>query len=223
MKLVWSFQKTMSWLNNGTGPESDLLSVALGESGLDLNAHEPLPDLGKSESSGHNSGLAGATLSLESTSTPNDLLNWAFLLSNTNSQNLASTQDDISSFLEPFTDFKPASEHPSLHNKTLKPTKDLQSQLNLYLGDGDFNNTLPQTTNKSNASFESTLKDLLSPPDDISNNLLTKKATNGTVNKEPTRKYVIHITYLEIEFGECFISQFINYGKVCGSFFIAIQ
>ncbi len=181
----------MSWLNNGTGPESDLLSVALGESGLDLNVHEPLTDLGKSETSGHNSGLAGATLSLESTSTPNDLLNWAFLLSNTNSQNLASTADDISSFLEPFNDFKPASEHPSLYNKTSKSSisKDLKTDLDLYLGDFD---TKLLNTNKSNPHFDTTLKDLLSTEDFSSN--FVKKSTNGlTVNKDPTRKYVIII------------------------------
>ena len=178
----------MSWLNNGTGPDSDLLSVALGESGLDLEAHEPLQDLGKSETSGYNSGFAGATLSLESTSTPNDLLNWAFLLSNTNSQNLPPTQDDLSSFLEPFNEFEPASDHPSLNNKTSNTSKDYQTQSNLYLGDGDFHNIIPQTTNKNNPSFQATLKDLLSTEDFP--NSSTKKPTNGlTVNKEPpTRK-----------------------------------
>ena len=189
----------MSWLNNGMEHESDLLSVALGESGLDLDAHGPLSNLGKNETTEHNSGLAGATLSLESTSTPNDLLNWAFLLSNTNSQNLASTQDGLSNLFEPFNEcyeFKPASEHPTINNKTSKTSipnpKDLQSHFDLYLGNGDFN-TIPQNTNRSNSHLGTSLKDLLSA-EDFSGSL-TKKAVNGlSVNsKDPTRKYVIII------------------------------
>ena len=169
----------MSWLNDGTGPESDLLSVALGESGLDLNAQESLTDVGKSESTEHNSGyLAGATLSLESTSTPNDLLNWAFLLSNQNSQTLPPTQDDLSSILDSFNDFPPANDYPTLSNKA-----SISKELDLYFGPGN-RNTEPQNTNhNSDANFS--LKDLLSTENDFSNSF-TKKPVNG-VNSS-TRK-----------------------------------
>ena len=176
----------MSWLDSGLGAESDLLSVALGESNIDLNSHDVLPDIGKNETTGNSSGLAGATLSLESTTTPNDLLNLAFLLSSTTTPNLPTTDDDILSFLEPFNEFKPASQHPAVLNQTSK-TKEPETSLHL----GGFNTT----PSRINTSFfaESTLKDLLATGNETPSSL-PKKVPNGLTNvynnKEPTRKYV---------------------------------
>lgn len=184
----------ISWLDDGAGSDSDLLSLALGESGLDLATHGQLGSLERSETGLSGSGMAGASLSLESTSTPNDLLNWASLLSNTNSQNLGSTQDDFSNLFEPFNEFRLASEDTA-YNKTSKPSisKDLPDDLNIYFGPGDF--STQQTVNRTNSTFDSTLKDLLSTENGFSSNSLTKKAVNGlNVNiKDPIRKYVMNI------------------------------
>ena len=184
----------MSWLDSGLGADSDLLSVALGESNIDLNSHDDLPDIGKNETTGNNSALAGATLSLESTTTPNDLLNLAFLLSSTNTPNLPTNDDDILSFLEPFHDFKPASQYPTV-NQTSK-TKEPYTSLQL----GDFN-TIPSHTNTTSYFADSTLKDLLSTGNEFPSGL-SKKAPNGLLSaynsKDPTRKYVIH--YITFKF-----------------------
>lgn len=189
----------MSRPNNGMGPESDLLSVALGESGLD----QALTDLGKGESSGSNPDLTGATLSLESTSTPNDLLNWAFLLSNTNAQNLAAAQDSISSYLEPFNEFIPASDHPKTISKDLHThlnlflsQENLPALPNLFLNQEDFT-ALPHSADKTNSHLDATLKDLLSANDFSSN--FDKNVVNGTnVNiKDPRRKYVMKVKCFE--------------------------
>ena len=73
----------MALFNTGFGLDSDILSAALVESELNLSEPQPL-----STDRNENGIAAGGSLSLESTSTPAELVKWANYLSNHDSQSL---------------------------------------------------------------------------------------------------------------------------------------
>lgn len=172
----------MAWFNDGFAVESDLLSVALGESGLNLSEHEALTTFDRSEAG----SSTGGSLSLESTSTPSELLNWALYLRNPNNQTLSNTQDDYSRLLEPFSDLQSVSNHNKDIKTSFSSRNEQTSFSDLYSGTNGLYPPSGINEGLSNKTSES-LFDLLSA-DEVNSGASALKSstlptTNGTGNK----------------------------------------
>lgn len=180
----------MSRLNNGMERESDLLSCALLDIGLDLNPHESISSNGNVRPTGDEIDFTGASLSLSSTTNPNDLLDWSYLLSNTNGNSFTTNHDDdLSSFLEPFNQSTRASHFTSgtgVHNGPY-----ISSNLRETVLNKDCYTPLTATL-RTNAAVDCSLRDLLSTDNDLGGSLAVKPAVSVVdVNKDISRKYVV--------------------------------
>ena len=181
----WIFPTQLAWFNQDFSHESDLLSVALGESGLNLSEDEPFTTFDRNES-----GMStGGSLSLESTSTPSELLNWTLYLTNPNNQTPLNVQDDLSRYLGPYNDFKSGNSHDTDTKSSFPSRNDQTSSLDLYPSVNDLFSQSGSKETVPNKNSES-LIDLLGLNNELSvgntvkyPNKVTANGPNGLVNK----------------------------------------